>query len=862
MNMKTWCVLIAAFVVLIGIGACSGGGGGSSSGGGSGTGTGTGLAVASKVSVVDPNLTGSVANSGQTLRGLKIGVFKITADQLSGTDFSADKTQVWVDDRTTDVLDNVNSILCMVGNTRYDAMVNKGAYLALVDQNLCRSASGAGQQSQDQSSGANMPQYMEFIMNSTRQDNTSDEIVKAWVHQPAKDQDPPAIIYAHIVVSEGTSSANPYGIFTLNFAGYALDDSGNKLNFPDGPTFNGTLLAKHEVASDPTSTVVLQFIQLENRTGNCNGTVSHETGSQAVTLDHPHDSSGGAGHVYSFQQSDVENCGGGTTNVDFAYDTSSFFRVDLNTAGTPSFCLNRNQFDESSWSYGLYDASGARVNRNSGFSINYSSGGKTYNGYIGYWGFWIDSSAPALVNGATVNKVDYNNGTSSSTPYQVFLADGKLKLHSRQTMTLDDIKEIPLSYWEQSLTTNGTGTNYQVIWDGSLFQKVSQMPQNCSGNCTWSDLPSQVPIDFTHLSYGGLNFWSDSLSGQVQVPLSNCTYSTSSSDYPNGYTSCDAPLHTDKVIFYAENLVYPGDTSVPTTLACYDNCLEAGTNGVDPNTNNGYLTMASTATLTSYATYTFDAAALKLYYGPYSVVSNTVSQSQSWGVMSGILFEPTDANLSLLACPAGNGWDSTQMCTWQAWSVLPAFYTWETGPNSYNRFVALRTGTTGTAFLKFQPPLQVQYTGLGGTNGKYGASGTKYILQYNGFGQLNGIPGKCVDLDSGLEADCAQSQNSQSIRWVPAFTIPSTTNGTDLTEVTGTDPADNTSASYYVKPLQVEQRMMAAGDPTVCNALETTDFGSYDLPNFTSTWADPVTAIGATEPSVGSAPAVINGVVQ
>ena len=72
------------------------------------------------------------------------------------------------------------------------------------------------------------------------------------------------------------------------------------------------------------------------------------------------------------------------------------------------------------------------------------------------------------------------------------------------------------------------------------------------------------------------------------------------------------------------------------------------------------------------------------------------------------------------------------------------------------------------------------------------------MLDYSGFGSLNGIPGKCVDMDSGADADCSQGGNgNNSIRWVPQFTIPG------LTTVTATDPATNASTDCYVKPLEV-----------------------------------------------------------
>ena len=146
----------------------------------------TPLQVANKVSVVDANLSGSVAGAAPLKIGWA-GILKAISRAPGATsDYYLDKTQVWVNERSVESLDNVNNILCMVGQTKYDAMLNQGAYIALVDQNLCSSksnASTAGQDSQNQSSSASMPDYMKFVLNSSRVDDNHDEIVNAWVHE-------------------------------------------------------------------------------------------------------------------------------------------------------------------------------------------------------------------------------------------------------------------------------------------------------------------------------------------------------------------------------------------------------------------------------------------------------------------------------------------------------------------------------------------------------------------------------------------------------------------------------------------------------------------------------------------------------
>ena len=123
------------------------------------------------------------------------------------------------------------------------------------------------------------------------------------------------------------------------------------------------------------------------------------------------------------------------------------------------------------------------------FLISYAVGGTTYNGWIGYWGLSIDSSAPGITNGAMVNKVNYNGGANTSVPYTVFASGGKLKKDTRNTMSLGEIKNLPLGYNEFS--SQGTNTNYQVVFYGTNFNKIAYMPQ-CNGNCTWKNIDRDV----------------------------------------------------------------------------------------------------------------------------------------------------------------------------------------------------------------------------------------------------------------------------------------------------------------------------------------------------------------------------------
>ena len=76
-------------------------------------------------------------------------------------------------------------------------------------------------------------------------------------------------------------------------------------------------------------------------------------------------------------------------------------------------------------------------------------------------------------------------------------------------------------------------------------------------------------------------------------------------------------------------------------------------------------------------------------------------------------------------------------------------------------------------------------------------------MQFSGFGELQGVPGHCVNPDTNAEVPCGQN-----LRWVPAFDI------VDGTSVTGG------GATYFVKFLECELRLgkLAGTAETTCKA--------------------------------------------
>lgn len=773
------------------------------------------LLVPEKVSVVDPQTTGSAKPLAASE--------KILTDFSATSDYRTDKVSVYVNERSLESFKTVNEILCMLRQTRYDAMLNKGPYRAQVDTNLCRSdrdsASSGGEQSTNQSSGSTMPAYETWIVKSYRFSSDSPHFVDAWIHSANKPQDPPMVINVKVVISEGADMAPPYGIFKANFKALDKETLTNVL-------FKGFLNAER----DPGSGKILLKFSTEDKD-------SYQI--EKATLDKSVDGTTGAGSV--FKAESYPNSTPKATRFNIAYNATNFRRLDNDGI---EICLDRaSPPDESAWRYGLYNMDGSRVLRNSGFPIKIG----TAYGWVGYWGAWLPTGV-TVKDGDPVMKHDY--ATNTDTPYTIIRADGKLKKHTKKTVTLGNIKNIPLMWWD------GSGKTYQVVWTGTVMNTVAEMVS--TGNSqAWQNYTTPVPFDLTALSWYELGFWSPSLSGQVIIkfppPDANLSSTPTSTHcgYVNSKYNCSAPAANDSVpvVYYSENIVYPTDT-VPATLACFDNCP----NVVSLATSTPYRTdivsyQSGTAPINAkYASYSFNKTSMLLYDSLATKVTLTIENtSYTGGISSGPLFDP--AYLTDLACD----WDPSSTCGGKAWSVLTEFYTWETGSNEWNKFTGLKDISNNV--VKFDPPLQVEYTHVQTDNlmpdSKY--NNTKFYLQYAGFGDLQGIPGKCVNVDTGADADCSTSGSNMAIRWVPEFTIPDLQPGTtSLTEVKDVTTA---GVTYIVKALEKEQRMKKDVTVGACNNL---DAAPYTLPSMSS-YIDPVIGL---EPVVTSAPAVIGGVVQ
>ncbi|HEV7914133.1 MAG TPA: hypothetical protein VGP22_10215 [Albitalea sp.] len=729
--------------------------------------------------------------------------------------YRTDLQNTHVEDATSRGVNQVNMITCFISAMRPDALVNQGPYIALVDEKKCdpeqRSSSG---NSGSTSAGANAPAYMKAILDSTRE---ADQPMRArtWVEEAKDGFD--ATIFINISATEAPSASNPYGVFRMDYCGKGAS----------GPCMMRGLLQG--------SATGISYFESEAGGGGGGG------GTKALTLT-TSSADTGAGML---QMSEM----GQSVAFSFAYNANYFLR---HADGSPDQCFSRDANDTdagmSVWRYGLYDAgSGERVNLSSGFPIEYAAPDtKTYNGHMGYWGLWLPPEASSqIASGATVQRVEYvPNSAPQKTPYTLVKADGRLMKYTKQTRKLAAADKIRFQTWIWNLGGFFEGAvanrQYEMYWDDTngVFKATGIVECGNNGCETQTfDVEKSVTVAYFR-SMGGMRGWSQALGGEMFIPLA-----------ASGDTVVSADVD---VIYRVQDLVYPAN--MPASLYCLRDCPTAATmasffaegssdpSPYVPSTFNNWQPNGADGVVA----YTTDAAQALLRDATNAAVTfinrdalQGRPQFQN-GVRTGKLFTA----LAGVQCSG----DASHYCDNRV-DELDTYYQWETGPNQWNQFAAVKD--SGGNVVAFDAPLQVSYA-VPASGAQYGPyAGKSIVLQYGGFGELWGIPGHCVSRLTNDKVSC----ETQDSRYVPAFVVP-------FDEVIGR--VSNGSSQMLAKWLDREIRF-ARKDPAVCATAGVTLPSGLTLPT-AALLQDPSDSTSAiyigAKPVVTAAPRVIHGDVK
>ena len=697
-------------------------------------------------------------------------------------------------DDTSQGIANLNMVLCVMGATNPGALVNSGPYIALVDMNKCNSK-GAGS-----SSSAGATNFATAVVNVTRATNADPMIGKVWLS--VTDQGGTVDVYGYLSATQSPASSPPYGIFRFDYVGIKHGQRG----------FNG-------------------FIDAEP------GTISqYETGpsssNSAMALTAASTSSG-AGSMTAL----------GGSAFDFAYNDSYFRRSD----GTHDECFDRSKANaqRSVWEYGTYSANdGSRVDlAHPGFQIAASYSANLYYGFGNYWGVNFQGlDLNTIADGAPIPGLTVSDQRpSNTTSYQLSKVGGKLIKWTQQATTLGALDGIPISFGADltGLTTGNAAVtgyqNWELQWNAATQTFTVIGTQQCGNNgCLFVPLSPIATVNASAFANTPISGWANSYGGSINIPPSGAAH-----------------MSADAVYYYMQSTVIPGSSSL--TLHCLNQCpttaslaaFAAGNAQTTPFGNNTAQQWFSAPSAANTVNYTFDGGGLEDSSGGTAVpvVLEAASQYPAGstyvqnGINTGNLF---DTPLTMANCPPGV--PGGTVCQ----PANPAtYYTWQTGPQQWNQSLWL---TTGGSVVGFDPPQNIAYTvPTGAAYGSY--AGLPILLQFNGFGNLGGIPGSCVNPVNNAAVDC----NTPNSRYVPSFSLP---DGATMT-------LPNLSTPLIVKELSAELRLNnlgpSASSPCSSMTLITATLpsgGTHDPSN--SSDSDYI----GPKPSVSAAPAVIDGVLQ
>lgn len=735
----------------------------------------------------------------------------------TGTAYYTDSTNSYVQDQTSQVMGQLNNILCFMGAMAPNLMVNAGNYIALVDKNTCDSSGGSGGQSNNTG-----PAYLPVVVNSARASTAAPMLVKAWLTFQEQSGSKNISVYAS--ATEAPSATLPYGVFRMDYCGNISPDTscaGDK-GFINATTGGLTFFSAYAdgVNSDTTKLIL------------------NATGSGATA---------GSGAI---SQNFVWNSVAGSSSFLFSYNANYFVRNDGIGADV---CFDRSpaNADESVWRYGLYnDTTGARITRNSGFPIEYTLTGVTYNGYIGYYGIWTPGTGPA--SGDTVNQVTYSSSGATKTPYTLLKTGGKLMKFTTVAKTLANLDKITFWYYANQAVgaVMTSGSQYELYWDNTAGTFKVSGKQGTSGNMEpYATHLTVANADMLAANQWGLFGWSQMMGGQFGIKGTDFAALT-------GGTPSTIPVVTQ-----LQDVVYPTDyaTALPNGLVCINDCpTKALIDTSNAGTGTAYSNQGWTP-VTTFVNYTLNTTTGNLVDAAVAdVVSTATTGTNSWGVRSGRMLTPTDATAMIAAKEASGlcGTPNSGACATAGYNqgdvdLLPigsSFYVWETGGQPWNQIAILKHPTTGVP-VTFEAPLQVSFTVPAGA--KYGNyQGATISMQYGGFGDLWGIPNQCVDITTNTACDFTQTTQyqQQNFRWTPDFSIPADSVVT----------ANGGATTYFVKALDKEIRLAKVSCVTA--GLSTSGLSNAGLPDATG-WNNPTSSVGA-KPVVTDAPKVIHGVKQ
>ena len=354
MNFKNIILFTSVPVILA---ACLGGGGGAGTNLAAAAVAGLNLPANVEILVDDSALSGNLA------------AVNMAAYNSTGTDYSKAKAEIWIDGGAwQEPLKQADFLICIMNGTGANLLPN-ATFKSLVNMSIC----------DDEQSGTQVgkkTRFAEVVVKSLRTSNTAAQSVNAWFLDGDAGSD--GVLseaenrryMAETVMSTGSSTANPFGVFTFNWnrADAVVDGA-------TGDYERGSLAFTDE----STAQVGITFIEQVKDAGNSD---DHSIWARGLI-----NKNGSGGKL-------IVNDGESSLIYKVNFNAT---HANIDTAGT-AVCKN---LDESTmtnyvYKYNLYNSTtGALKDIKAGLQFTYGGADAASSTLRGHAGSYVDSSGTA-----------------------------------------------------------------------------------------------------------------------------------------------------------------------------------------------------------------------------------------------------------------------------------------------------------------------------------------------------------------------------------------------------------------------------------------------------------------------------------
>lgn len=434
--------------------------------------------------------------------------FRLLAAPTQGP-YVNDQVQTNVNNASQEALNNVNGILCILSKTNYSIFTNQDPYLAQVDQTSCGMNNDPGE-----------PSLMQITVSSSRANTNSPQITKIWVRGGGGDKQ--MLIEGKLSTQSSPTTQNRYGIFTFDYIGYQVNDTGQPIGEPMMKGYISTSVGSSGQAE-------LNYFELEQ--GN-------PTPKQ-FTFVNVGNTSGYGKLSLNFNNSPV------TGNM--AFD-SLYLANDFDGAGgNPAICYDRTNFTNNVYQYGLYNENGTRLNHNSGFPIVYNG----QQGWLGYYGLSLQSSKTPS-NGDPIIKKD--NTTGAEETGTLIVGNGRMQVQTSANKTLSQLSGAEMNLFSATDSSNAA----VVYWDSSTQQFMQTGTRTCNANGCQTTQMTATPLS-------NLSSYTNS-GGTINLAINGLGQGSSTQLIAN-----PAPTNASTLVVWTSKISKPTATgTIP--LYCYNQC--------------------------------------------------------------------------------------------------------------------------------------------------------------------------------------------------------------------------------------------------------------------------------------------------